>query len=91
MRGSRSSRYFDDDGNSMKNISVAKVCRANYRAGHFKFPGLISKERGFENKLTVLEGDEKQMFLNFVSRLLRWRPEDRGTAQELLSDPWLKE
>ncbi|CAG7966394.1 unnamed protein product [Penicillium olsonii] len=71
-RGSRSSRYFNDDG-------------------QFKFPGLISKERGLETKLTVIEGDEKQMFLNFVSRLLQWRPEDRATAEELLSDLWLNE
>ncbi|KAJ5362386.1 hypothetical protein N7541_003230 [Penicillium brevicompactum] len=59
--------------------------------GQFKFSGLVSKEQGFEKRLTVIKGDEKQMFLNFVSRMLRWRPEERGTAQELLSDPWLKE
>ena len=63
----------------------------NFRAGQFKFSGLVSKEQGFEKRLTVIEGNEKQMFLNFVSRMLRWRPEERGTAQELLSDPWLKE
>lgn len=71
-------------------MSLPKICLANYQAGQFKFLGLISKEGGLEKKLTVIEGDEKQMFLNFVSRLLRWRPEDRGTAEELLSDPWLK-
>ena len=72
-------------------MSLSKICLANYQAGQFKFPGLISKERGLETKLTVLEGDEKQMFLNFVSRLLQWRPEDRATAEELLSDLWLNE
>jgi len=71
-------------------MSAPKICLTDHQAGQFKFPDLISKERGFEKKLTVIEGDEKQMFLNFVSRLLRWRPEDRGTAEELLSDPWLK-
>ncbi|KAJ5545174.1 kinase domain protein [Penicillium sp. DV-2018c] len=92
-RGSRSSRYFNDDGISLTKMSLPKTCLADYQAGQFKFPGLISNEneRGLEKKLTVIEGDEKQIFLNFVSRLLRWRPEDRATAEELLSDPWLKE
>ncbi|KAI3092197.1 hypothetical protein CBS147333_10251 [Penicillium roqueforti] len=58
--------------------------------GQFKFPDLIPKVRGFEKKLMVINGEEKQTFLNFISRLLQWRPEDRGTAEELLSDPWLK-
>lgn len=45
-------------------MSLPKICLANYQAGQFKFPGLISKERGLEKKLTVIEGDEKQMFMN---------------------------
>ncbi|KAH8435215.1 uncharacterized protein LDX57_012844 [Aspergillus melleus] len=58
--------------------------------GLFRFPNLVPSERGLEQSLTVIEGDEKQMFLNFISRLLQWRPEDRATAEELLSDPWLE-
>lgn len=37
------------------------------------------------------EENEKQMFLNFILRLLQWRPEDRSNVDELISDPWLQE
>ncbi|KAF4230465.1 hypothetical protein CNMCM8980_002688 [Aspergillus fumigatiaffinis] len=36
-----------------------------------------------------LQGDEKDDFLRFLSRMLCWRPEERATAKELLFDPWL--
>jgi serine/threonine-protein kinase SRPK3 len=29
------------------------------------------------------------MFIKFVKRMIKWRPEDRSTANELLDDPWL--
>lgn len=29
------------------------------------------------------------MFLRFVRRMLRWKPEERASAKELLYDPWL--
>ena len=45
--------------------------------------------RGLESTITVLSGEDKRLFLRFVGRMLRWLPEDRATAQELLEDPWL--
>ncbi|KAA6415085.1 MAG: kinase domain-containing [Lasallia pustulata] len=36
-----------------------------------------------------LEGKEKKLFLNFMLKMLRWLPEKRATAQQLLDDPWL--
>ncbi|KAJ5591710.1 kinase domain protein [Penicillium hispanicum] len=70
-RGTRSSRYFDEDG-------------------QFKNPSLIPAQRGLNSLLDTIEGAEKQKFLDFISRTLQWRPEERGTAKELLSDPWLQ-
>jgi hypothetical protein len=29
------------------------------------------------------------MFIQFVKRMIKWRPEERSTAKELLQDPWL--
>lgn len=29
------------------------------------------------------------MFIEFVKRMIKWRPEERSTARELLQDPWL--
>lgn len=45
----------------------------------------VSLEESEEN----LEGENKKQFLDFVRSMLRWRPEDRKTAKELLNDPWL--
>ncbi|RVX73463.1 hypothetical protein B0A52_03105 [Exophiala mesophila] len=40
--------------------------------------------------ITVMDGEDKRKFLKFVGRMLTWLPEDRATAKDLLSDPWLK-
>ncbi|KAK4989742.1 hypothetical protein LTR66_006998 [Elasticomyces elasticus] len=45
----------------------------------------FSLEQSEEN----LEGSDKKMFLEFVRSMLRWVPEERKTARELLLDPWL--
>lgn len=36
-----------------------------------------------------LQGEQQEEFLRFIRKMLQWRPEDRPTAKELLSDPWL--
>ncbi|GFN12640.1 putative protein kinase [Aspergillus tubingensis] len=35
------------------------------------------------------EGENKQMFMNFMRKMLRWDPKERQSARELLTDPWL--
>ena len=35
------------------------------------------------------DSDEMPQFVDFISKMLRWRPEDRATAMDLLSHPWL--
>ncbi|OJJ45147.1 hypothetical protein ASPZODRAFT_2111073 [Penicilliopsis zonata CBS 506.65] len=59
--------------------------------GRFKFPDLIPECRGMEDSLTSLEGQDKRMFLDFVSRMVQWRPADRSKPEELLLDPWLRQ
>lgn len=39
----------------------------------------------------IEESDDKQLFLNIISRMLRWLPEDRDTMERLLPDPWFQE
>ncbi len=36
-----------------------------------------------------LSGTEKEFFLRFLRSMLRWLPEERKTARQLLDDPWL--
>ncbi|CAK1361676.1 unnamed protein product [Cercospora beticola] len=38
---------------------------------------------------TITPGEEKDLFLRFVRRLLTWDPHDRATANEIFTDPWL--
>ncbi|KAI6018886.1 putative CDK4/6 [Pisolithus marmoratus] len=35
------------------------------------------------------EGEERVLFLNFVRKMLKWKPEERSSAKELLDDLWL--
>jgi serine/threonine protein kinase len=43
-----------------------------------------------EEEMKSLEGEEKSSFLKFLRRMLRWRPEDRATAAELVEEPWIR-
>jgi serine/threonine-protein kinase SRPK3 len=42
------------------------------------------------DSVSTIEGEEKEQFLRFASRMLEWLPEKRATAQELLDDPWMR-
>ncbi|KAL3475675.1 kinase-like domain-containing protein [Aspergillus californicus] len=42
-----------------------------------------------EESEEYLEGENKKMFMKFIRKMLRWDPEERQSARELLSDPWL--
>jgi len=36
-----------------------------------------------------LTGEEQEQFFNFMKAMLRWLPEERLSAKELLKHPWL--
>ncbi|KAJ9198984.1 hypothetical protein DTO021D3_8558 [Paecilomyces variotii] len=57
--------------------------------GEFMHKDLIPTDVSLEGLVYSLEGDDKQLFLNFVRKMLQWLPEHRKTAKELLEDPWL--
>ncbi|KAI9806335.1 MAG: hypothetical protein M1825_006450 [Sarcosagium campestre] len=50
---------------------------------------LIPANSSFESTLTGVPGLERAEFIAFMKRMIKWRPQDRSTARELLSDPWL--
>ncbi|KKZ68100.1 non-specific serine/threonine protein kinase [[Emmonsia] crescens] len=37
-----------------------------------------------------LPGSNKELFIQFVRKMLQWTPEARQSAKELLDDPWLR-
>ncbi|RAL12337.1 putative protein kinase [Aspergillus homomorphus CBS 101889] len=42
-----------------------------------------------EDSEEYLEGENKELFMQFVRKMLQWDPEARLSARELLMDPWL--
>ncbi|CAG7934789.1 unnamed protein product [Penicillium salamii] len=42
-----------------------------------------------EQREEFLQGEQQQLFLNFMRRMLQWQPEKRSSARELLADEWL--
>ncbi|KDR82451.1 hypothetical protein GALMADRAFT_237777 [Galerina marginata CBS 339.88] len=57
--------------------------------GEFKFQNFIPQGISLADTVTNMEGEDKKLFLEFASKMLQWLPENRSTAKELLSDPWL--
>ena len=59
--------------------------------GEFKYPKLAPSEPiTFSNHTPFLQGEDKRLFIEFASKMLRWLPEERLTAKELYDDPWLR-
>ena len=46
-------------------------------------------EDSLEQSQGIFEGEEKALFLAFIRKMVRWRPEERASARELMGDPWL--
>ncbi|KAJ5804251.1 kinase-like domain-containing protein [Penicillium psychrosexuale] len=46
--------------------------------------------RSFEQLEGNLEGEQQELFLAFMRKMVRWRPEERSSAKDLLSDQWLR-
>ncbi|KAJ5188901.1 hypothetical protein N7491_005223 [Penicillium cf. griseofulvum] len=58
--------------------------------GHWRYQVDIPRGISLENSEKRLSGRNKETFLKFMRGMLRWRPEDRKTAKQLLKDPWLE-
>lgn len=47
-------------------------------------------QTSFEDFVTTIDqGEEKELFLRFIRKMLTWDPEPRATANELAEDEWL--
>lgn len=59
--------------------------------GHWKGAGGVDvPDMSLERAEIILAGEEKRRFLIFVRSMLRWLPEERRQATQLLTDPWLE-
>ncbi|KAJ6120386.1 protein kinase [Penicillium sp. IBT 18751x] len=56
-----------------------------------KWKGLAEvPSTSLEDLESNLQGEQQEKFLRFMRKMLRWRLEERASAKELLSDPWLR-
>ncbi|KDN70753.1 putative protein kinase [Colletotrichum sublineola] len=47
--------------------------------------------QSFESREIRLKGEEKELLVAFVRKVLRWLPEDRPTAENLFKDEFLNQ
>ncbi|KAH8651739.1 kinase-like domain-containing protein [Ilyonectria robusta] len=59
--------------------------------GELKDPSRVPGDFSFENTISCMNGEERLRFIQFIKRMVKWSPEGRNTAGELLDDPWLYE
>ncbi|KAJ4004822.1 hypothetical protein NW766_011556 [Fusarium irregulare] len=102
-RGERTSKFYepsdttqDSDGtteNEKKDTTEdqKKDKRAVRYTGQLKDPGWIPHDFDFDSSIASMEGEEKGRFIRFIKRMLKWDPDERATASELLEDPWLNQ
>ncbi len=82
-----SSVYFDSQGTTL--IPGWFIRQSNlYVIGNWKCQNAIPSAT-WEDLEVNLEGDNKKNFINFVRKMVRWKPESRASPAELLEDPWL--
>ena len=48
-------------------------------------------DHDLESTISNLQSEEKAEFLRFARRLLKWLPEERASAKDLLSDPFIEQ
>jgi hypothetical protein len=51
---------------------------------------LVGEHIPLEQRETSLEGEEKEMFLRLVRKMLQWEPEKRSSSGELEQDEWVQ-
>ena len=57
--------------------------------GQFRYPKYIEEDCTFEHSIHRMDGEEKELFIDFAKKMLTWDPEERWTAKQLLEHPYL--
>ncbi|KAJ5736870.1 protein kinase [Penicillium malachiteum] len=81
-QGKKASNYFDAQGMLSGSWLICSI-------GQFKFPELIKRKDLLSIVREIDDDNGIPEFVDFCSQILRWKPEDRSTAEDLLSHPWL--
>lgn len=79
--------FFDPEGMLSPTLSsilsLIKQFQGNWK-GAAPIPSTTLEQRE-----EILQGEQQQLFLAFMRKMLQWRPEERSSARELLADQWL--
>ena len=84
-KGKRTAQFSSENGESCPTRTPLFANLASQWRGEIPVPEPTSLEKSEEN----LEGSNKEAFLQFMRKMVQWRPEDRQTASQLLEDDWL--
>ncbi|KFZ16712.1 hypothetical protein V502_04955 [Pseudogymnoascus sp. VKM F-4520 (FW-2644)] len=76
-------------------VDFLEHCRSERRQEYYdskgEWKGLAEIPRtSLEESEENLDGKDKRQFLEFMRKMLKWRPEERSSAKELLQDTWLR-
>lgn len=85
QRSKKSKQFWDEKGISntlLPGLQILTHHRGNW-IGHVPIPA-----KSLESSDARLQGEEKELFLIFIRKMLRWRPEDRSDIQDLFTDEW---
>lgn len=89
-RSEATKNVFDEQGQCAFELYPASS-HFDRSSGHWKGRGGVNvPDTSLEQAEIILNGEEKKRFLNFVRSMLRWLPEERRRAVDLLTDPWLE-
>jgi len=90
-RSGETSRYWSEDGERQPiPIKPSPVLIALIFVGTWKGPVPVPAGVSFEALATSLTGGDKELFLDFLSSLLCWLPEERLTAAQAYHHSWLR-
>lgn len=86
QRSKRSSLFWDDQGIILQSPQLLHTLIPH--AGKWKGTVPIP-DTSLEATEQRLQGEEKALFLAFMRKTLRWRPEDRSEILDVFMDEWL--
>lgn len=92
-RGHLTQKFFSEEGNRSILLLIHRQCRmltAFSHVGNLRAGELVGEHIPLEQRETSLDGEEKEIFLCLVRKMLHWEPEKRSSAGELEQDEWVQ-
>jgi hypothetical protein len=82
-------KVFDDEG-WLQHFHLITGLTNQDALGQWKGAGGTAiPQLSLKDAVSAFDGETKERFLNFVLSMLKWKPEKRKQASELLDDRWM--